>query len=143
MDRYGLNATTIDGTQHNLFTSATLVYADANEHALGDVKEMEYYKDLVAEIKLTYAGNPADKNLTFGIATSNYELTGANSISQLALNYWSTVVIDLDTSGGTSTDYYKINIPASEINGKYLYSKYQYEGEPTNDPTVEVKLNYI
>jgi len=143
MSRYEVARSTVDGTQHELFDSATLVYADANEHALGTVQTIEYYKEVVVEIKLTYAGNTADKDLTFGIATSNYELTGANAISQLDSAYWSTKVIDLNTSGGTSTEYYLITIPASDIKGKYLYSKYQYEGEPTNDPTVEVKLNFI
>ena len=144
MSRYEVARSTVDETQHKLFDSAVLVYADANEHALvATPNSLEYYKEIVAEIKITYTGNPADKNLTFGIATSNYELTGANAISQLDSEYWSTNVIDLNTSGGTSTEYYLITIPASDIKGKYLYSKYQYEGEPTNDPTVEVKLNFI
>ncbi len=140
----GNNPQFIVGDQYNLHASATLTYADNNEHALeAKPTELKLYREVVVEIKLTYAGNPADKNLTFGIATSNYELTGANAISQLDSEYWTTKVIDLNTSGGTSTEYYLITIPASDIKGKYLYSKYKYEGEPTNDPTVEVKLNFI
>lgn len=135
---------TIDGTSYSLHDSATLDYADTNEHALEDTpRQIEYYKDYIVEFKITYAGNPDDVNLILGVATSNIELTGDNAVSQLSSDYWETKTIDLNTAGGTSTEYYRIRITANEINGKNLYTKYQYSGDPSNDPTVEATLNMI
>ena len=141
MIRYEVARSTIDGVQKELFASATIAYADTNEHALGAVKEVEYYKNLVAEFKVTTLSNTTGQTLTFGLATSNYQLTGANAIAELASAYWSPVAITLAT--GADVFYYKITIPAEEINGKYLYSKYAYGADPTGAPTIEAKISYI
>lgn len=144
MERYERNTTTIDGDAVDIYSSATLTYADTSEHEFAaSPTELEYYKNLAFEIEITYDGNPSDVNLTVGFATSNKELTGANAISQLDSDYWETLQIDLNTSGGTDTEYYLVRIPAYEINGKFVYAKYQYSGDPSNDPTVEVTLNKV
>lgn len=140
--RYEENTTTIDGTQNELFASATLAYADTNEHALmATPEELIYYLDAILEIKIDTVAATTAQSLTFAIATSNYELTGANAVAELTNEYWTSKSITLNA--GEDTYYYRIAIPANEINGKFLYAKYAYGADPTGDPTVEVKLNLI
>ena len=145
MGRYELAATTIDTTQHVVLASGALAYTSAIEYALiATPKEIEYYKDLVAEFKVTTNASTADVNLTVGMATSNYELTGANAL-KLDSDYWTTKVINL-TNASAETNYYTVTINANEIKGKFVYFKFQYSGDPvgtTSDPVVEVFLNQI
>ncbi|MBC8384872.1 MAG: hypothetical protein H8E57_05090 [Candidatus Cloacimonetes bacterium] len=127
-----------------IFTSATLTYADTNEHALASAAtEIKAYADYVLEIKITYAGNPNDVYLTIGATTTNQVLTGDQAFAQLTSEYWSTNEIDLNTSGGTDTFSHKLRLAATDLLGKYLHTKYEYSGDPGNDPTVAVTLNKI
>lgn len=145
-DRYTEALATINGTTETVVTEDTLEYADTNEHAFtltngGAYVDIEYWKDYVCEIKVYYDGDPNDVNLTVGMASSNQALTAANAVSQLDTDYWATEVIDLDTGGDTTTDYYLLD--DGYLNGKYIYFKYQYSGDPGNDPIVTVYLNKI
>ena len=148
-DRYIVATTTIGNDRSDgevVVTLAALTYASTSELAftLDSGKayyNIGYYSSYVLEVKITYAGNPNNVNLTIGQASSTYELTGAKAIAELDSDYWVTEVIDLDTSGATSTDYYLV--PDALLNGKYIYFKYQYSGDPVNDPTVELKLTRI
>jgi hypothetical protein len=135
-----------------IVTGAVLTYASTSELAFTLDNGLAYYPievygSYVLEVKVTYNGNPADVNLTIGQASSSYALTAANAISQLDSDYWVTEVIDLDTSGTGTIDYYLV--PDALLNGKYIYFKYQYSGDPdvgggsVNDPTVELKLTRI
>jgi len=152
-DRYQVSMSTIgyvsEGADHTIetvVTSAALTYANTNENAFtldsgNAFYKIEMYKDYVVTVQVIYAGNPNDVNLTIGTASCGHELTAANAISQLDTDFWSTEVINLDTSGGTDTDYYLI--PDCLLNGKYLYFKYQYSGDPGNDPKIAVFVNRI
>ena len=129
-----------------VLASGALAYPDHNneKELIATPKEIEYYKDLVAEFKVTTNANTADVNLTVGMATSNYELTGANAL-KLDSDYWTTKVINL-TNASAETNYYTVTINANEIKGKFVYFKFQYSGDPvgtTSDPVVEVFLNLI
>ena len=125
-----------------LFASAVIAYADTNEHALvATPTNMQEYKNLVLEIKVTTLDTTTAQSLTIGMGTSCYELTGAAAIAGFDSGYWETKVITLATSAGTA--YYNLTIPANEVYGNYIYSKYTYGADPTGDPTVEVKLNFI
>ena len=125
-----------------LHAKATLAYADTNDHALeADPIELDGYKDIVLEIKVTTLANTTAQTLTIGVATSHHLLTGDEAVAELTADYWKTKVITLNA--GVDVFYYKIHIPANEILGKYLYTKYAYGADPTGDPTIEVKLNLI
>ena len=129
-----------------IVTGAALTYASTSQLAftLDSVLAyylIELYSSYVVEVKITYAGNPNDVNLTIGQASSSYALTAANAISQLDTDYWTTEVIDLNTAGGTGTEYYLV--PDALLNGKYIYFSYQYSGDPGNDPVVELKITRI
>jgi len=142
MDRYGIANTTIDGTQHAVFDSAVLTYANTNETALiATPLEIDYLKGQVLEIKVVTSGSTQAKVLTIGVATSNEELTGANAVTQLTSNYWKTVAITLNA--GVATYYYPKKLTESDLLGKYLYVKYQYAEDPVGDPTITVTLNKI
>ena len=143
MGRYEVARSTIDGTQHAVFDSAVIAYADTNEHALttNPLENIEYYKELVFEIKVTSGAGTTAQTLTLGFATSNYEVTGAEAIAAFESGYWEEKEITLNA--GADVLYYKTTIAAADIKGKFLYSKYTYGADPTGDPTVEVKLNFI
>lgn len=125
-----------------LHTEATLAYADTNEHALeATPTNVQEYKNIVVEFKVTTLSNTTAQTLTFGVATSCYELTGAVAFAELTSGYWYTNAITLNA--GADIFYYEITIPANEVLGNYIYTKYQYAADPTGDPTVEVRLNLI
>jgi len=152
-DRYITSMATIgnvDGTNDHtietVVTSAALTYVSTTDTIFtldsgAAFYKMEMYKDYVVTVQVIYAGNPNDVNLTIGTASCGHELTALNAISQLDSDFWSTEVINLDTSGGTDTDYYLI--PDCLLNGKYLYFKYQYSGDPGNDPKIAIFVNRI
>ena len=148
-DRYGVNSAMIGGdgtgdTAITIHTQAALTYADTDEHTLETApEELTYYKNIKFRIPVTYTGNPNDVNLTIGVATSDIELTGAQALAQFSSDFWTTKIIDLNTSGGTSTFQELLEIDASEINGQYVYTKYQYSGDPGNDPSVGVILSKV
>ena len=125
----------------DLFSSAELAYADTNEHELGKPTQIALYKNIVVEFKVTTGAATTAQTLTFGLATSNYELTGAVAFAELTSAYWYTKTVTLNA--GADVFYHKITIPAGEINGKFLYSKYAYGADPTGDPTIEAKISYI
>ena len=153
VDRYTESMSTIgyvfDGADHTIetvVTSAALTYVSTTDTIFtldsgAAFYKMEMYKDYVVTVQVIYAGNPNDVNLTIGTASCGHELTALNAISQLDSDFWSTEVINLDTSGGTDTDYYLI--PDCLLNGKYLYFKYQYSGDPGNDPKIAIFVNRI
>ena len=149
MSRYDVNAAMIGGdgtddTTVTVHTQATITYADTSEHALeATPTELTYYKNCKLRIPITYTGNPGDVNLTIGAATADIELTGAQALAQFSSDFWTTKVIDLNTSGGTSTFQELLEIDAADINGQYLYTKYQYSGDPSNDPSVGVILSKV
>ena len=129
---------------YDLVASATLTYADANEHSLATPVKGLGYKDYFIVIKITYDGVPNDVDLTFGMASCPYELTGANGITYMNdtsadSDWWSTEVIDL-LSGGAGTEVRLHYCASGFLNGNWLYFKYQYSGDPGNDPTIEVEL---
>ena len=99
------------------------------------------YKNIVLEIKVTTLDTTTAQTLTIGVATSCYELTGAVAVAQLTADYWETEAITLATSAGTA--YYNLAIPAHEAYGNYIYTKAKYGADPTGDPTIEVRLNLI
>ena len=138
----GNNPQFVVGDQYNLHASATLTYADTNEHALeATPTEIKLYREVVAEIKVTSLAGTTAQTLTIGMATSNYDVTGAEAVAAFNSAYWTTKVITLNA--GADVLYYPLTINASDIKGKYLYTKYEYGADPTGDPTVEVKLNFI
>ena len=133
-----------EGITTVISAAAVLTYENTNELPLVTTPQrINKYKNLIAEITVLYTGNPNDVDLTFGMATSNIELTGANAIANLDSAYWATKVIDLNTSGGTGTEYYTFKIAQEDIKGKFVYFKYKYEGDPGNDPNITFNLNYI
>ena len=145
-NRFEIALSTIDPDTEIVVTEDTLAYADTNEHAFTLTNtqayvDLYYWKDYVCEIKVYYNGNPNDVNLTIGYASSNQSMTAALAITQLDTDYWTTEVIDLDTAGDTTTDY--ILLDGGTLNGRYLYLKYQYSGDPGNDPIITVYLNKI
>jgi len=132
----------VNGDSYSLFDSAELAYADTNEHALvATPTQIALYKNIVVEFKVTTDADTTAQTLTFGLATSNYELTGAVAVAELTSAYWYTKTVTLNA--GADVFYHKITIPAGEINGKFLYSKYAYGADPTGDPTIEAKISYI
>ena len=134
MGRYELNATTVDGTQHTLRASATLTYADTNTNALVEpsVYEVEYYKDIVIEVKVTSLSNTTAQTLTIAAATSNYLVTCAEAIAAFETK-----------DGQGDVLYYKFAIAANDICGKYLYLSSAYGADPTGDPAIEIMFNAI
>ena len=125
-----------------LHTDATLTYANTNETALeATPTTLEYYKDIVLEIKVTSLANTTGQTLTIKAATSDYLVTGAEAIAAFESGYWTSKAITLNA--GVDTLYYKLAIAANEICGKYLYTSTTYSADPTGDPKVEVKLNLI
>ena len=139
--RYEVNTTTIGGA-NELFASATLAYADTSEHELiADPKQLIYYKNLVVEFKITTSASTTAETLTFGLATSNDQYSGADALGILTSEYWTNKAITLNA--GEDTLSYFIRIPANELNCKYLYAKYAYSADPTGDPIVEINYNLI
>lgn len=144
-DRYTEALATV-GTSQTIVTLDTLAYADTNEHAFtldsGQAYfDLEYWSDYIIEIQVTYRGNPGNVNLLVSYASSGIALTAANAISQLDTAYWTTETIDLNTSGGTATEYYLLD--GGTLNGKYIYFKYAYSGDPTNDPKIALHITRI
>ena len=147
-DQYVVVTTTI-GDIETVVTSDTLEYADTNEHGFNlnanwttnDNYDIYYYSAYVVEIQVIYRGNPNNVNLTIGVASSGQNLTVANAITQFDSDYWLTEVIDLNTSGGTGTECFLI--PEALLNGKYIYFKYQYSGDPGNDPKIAIFVTRI
>lgn len=147
-DRYIIATTTV-GEIETVVTSAALTYADTNEHGFNldanwttnDNYDILYYSAYVVEVQVIYAGNPGDVNLTIGVASSGQNLTVANALTQFDSDYWVTEVIDLNTSGGTSTECFLV--PEGFLNGKYLFFKYAYSGDPTNDPKIAIFVTRI
>jgi hypothetical protein len=127
-------------------TSDTLAYVDTNEHAftldnaLG-YYEVNLYSAYVVEVQIIYRGNPNDVNLVISTASSGQELSAANAISQLDDDYWASKTIDLNTSGGTGTEYYLL--PDALFNGEHIYFKYSYSGDPGNDVKVAIFVTRI
>jgi len=152
-DRYEISMATIgnvDGTNDHTIetvaTSDTIAYADTNEHAFTlDSGNAAYianmYKDYVVTVQIVYRGNVSNSaTLTIGTASCGHELTAANAIAQLDSDFWSTEVITLTASSGT-TEYYLI--PDCLLNGKYIYFKYAYSADPVNDVKVAIFINRI
>ena len=147
VDRYTIAATTI-GDIETVATLDTIAYASTNELAFTLDSGLayyeipaQYYSSYVVTVQVTYRGNPANVNLTIGTASCGHELTAANAISQLDSDFWATKVIDLNTVGGTGTEYYLL--PDCLLNGKYIYFKYQYSGDCTTDPKIAIFINKI
>ena len=147
-DRYSIAAETVGykplglSALRTLVTDATLAYADTNVHLFTLATEnpiIEYFKTYGLLIKVTYQTNPNDVNLTIGSLSlpeaNTTPLTAATLVESTA---WDSKVIDLNTSGGTNVEYYFLDDII--IRGNYIYLKYQYSGDPGNDPKVEIKL---
>ncbi len=153
VDRYITSLATIgnvDGTNDHVIetvvSSAVLAYTNTNETAFTlDSGEAYYiaemYKSYVVTVQVIYTGNPNDVNLTIKTASCGHELTAANAISQLDSDFWSSKVIDLNTSGGTGTEYYLV--PDCLLNGKFLYFSFTYSGDPSHDPKIAIFINKI
>jgi len=139
--RYEEAMATIDPTPITI-VSDTLYSTDTGSYALAAAPtEIEYYKAYEAEIKIEYNGNPNNVNLIIGYASSMYELTGANAVLYFMSAKWTTLTIDLNTSGGTSTYYTELT--GGTLVGKYIYFYHAFSGDPGNNPTVTVTLNKL
>ena len=145
-DIYGLNAATVGNVPTGtaiptLVTDATLAYVNTNETLFSMAKNdvIQFYGNYHLQIKVTYAENPADVDLTIkalSLPEANATpLTAATLVESAA---WDSKVIDLNTSGGTNVEYYFLE--DITIRGNYLYLSYTYSGDPTNDVSVEIKL---
>lgn len=144
-DEYTVQLATV-GDQETVVTSAVLTYADNNEHAftLDNAQayfDIYYYAGYSIEIQIIYTGNPNDVNLLIGVGTSGQSVTAINAISQFDVDYWAVKTIDLNTSGGTSTECFLL--PEGLLSGKYLYFKHQYSGDPGNDPKIAIYITKI
>ena len=83
--RYEVNTTTVNGEQNELYASASLDYNGGDVTELMALpKQLIYYKDLVAEFKITTSASTTAETLTFGLATSNYELSCSEAIAQFS-----------------------------------------------------------
>ena len=131
-------------SRKELFASGVLEYheTDVAYALISTPKKLKYYTDIVVEFKVTTSDDTTNETLTFGIATSNYELSGSNAIDQLTSGYWTSKAITLTDESGDVLNY-MIRIPANELNGKFVYAKYAYSADPIDSPTIEAKLNLV
>ena len=141
---YGTNDHIID----TIVSSDTIAYASTSELTFTlDSGEAFYiakmYKSYVVTVQIIYRGNVSNSaTLTIGTASAGHELTAAKAISELDDDFWSEEVITLTAAASADdTEYYLV--PDCLLNGKFIYFKYNYSADPTNDVKVAIFINKI